>query len=276
MGGFVMLLLNVNMKKFLKKDVEKKLIEYIERLAIAPDIIVMQECPYKRIKDIDFQNKYTIHCPSSFNKDKHEKWMTTVILTKNKVENNVETVEWKLINEPDHLEYVRNLRWIEIGNKNYSILGVHIPQDEDHDSLESLDSIRMLDSVIINTLNRMQKGKKVIIVGDMNANPEKSSPNNDRLDILKHISANQISMFDAWETCVAKENAYVINKKGKISCGNMRQPTFNGITHIDYALCSSNIIIAEISIDEQTLDFTDHCAIILKVEDEPPTDTNNS
>lgn len=154
------------------------------------------------------------------------------------------------------------------------------------DELKALDSARMLDSVLINCLKRIKEGKRVIVLGDMNpCIPKKNDTdkekkqkevftmNSDRLEILRHIYIGKTYMFDAWERCVKRNKAFTIGVNGnKVrfeslveDCRNQR--TYVSGTHIDYAFYSSNIDINQMIIDENTLRFTDHCALLLYIND---------
>ncbi len=77
-------------------------------------------------------------------------------------------------------------------------------------------------------------------------------------------------ILDAWEYCVNKKKAYVIkNKNGRRveqSCNTIDKDTFILGTRIDYALCSSDIVIEKMIVDDKVREFTDHSAIRLVVK----------
>ena len=264
-----------------------------------PDIVVLQECKNVKALKEKLVNDYIVIYPCEFDVDSENGYSITVMFVKKD--------RWKLVEKPSHLE-VREYRWVEIEDNQYSILGVHIPAEKSRKNysgilkklrngekiskgemkklaeitdpvksleyglteLKALDSARMLDSLLINSLNRMEENKKVIVIGDMNANFKRDycNVNSDRLNLLKHLYAGGRYIFDAWERCIKHEKAYIIGKDSKaVLCSDENKFTFENKTHIDYAFYSSDIKINKMVIDDTTLQFTDHSALLLYIYD---------
>lgn len=313
-----MVILNLNVNEFIGSSRKsgnsaESFCKYLNEKS--PDILVLQECKNVKALKEKLINDYMVIYPCEFDVYSENSYSITVIFVKNQ--------NWRLVDKPNHLE-VRPYRWVEIEYLEYSILGVHIPAEEGRkkyseilkklkngekiykkeikrleditdpvnslnlgkDELKTLDSARMLDSVIINCLERIKEGKKVIVLVDMNpCIPKKNDTdkekkqkeafkmNSDRLEILRHLYIGKTYMFDAWERCVKHNKAFTIGVDGRKvmfkekveDCRNHR--TYVSGTHIDYAFYSSNIDIYQMIIDETTLSFTDHCALLLHIND---------
>lgn len=253
------LTLNINAYHIVKnkdeakiKDKANDLKEYINDIGNDIDIAVLQECPFYFINEV-FKDTHIIYTPYNY-EDKQRRFMSTIIIAKK---------EYKIKKEP--IEKIKEfLRWNEVEinkDKNLKILGVHMPINEQ----EMFKDIINYAEENLKSANE----KPFIIMGDMNANPKVESLNNEYLNKLKKKSYNGIKIIDAWEYATDKNNekAYVIDENNKNNNYDYLYPTFLTGTHIDYIFTSSNIEIEEVIIDNRTLNFTDHKAVIIKIKD---------
>ena len=150
---------------------------------------------------------------------------------------------WQKVNI-DHFHY--NNRFVKIKNDDWSIFGLHLPLQDDIDSLLSI----------------IQESDCDIICGDFNAHRKYSQIKNWK--VIDNL-INDKGYSDLWEKGLKEGKAYYIDYKGekkKAQQGNFYR-TFVGNTHIDYVLAKADIHLIDIIIDMRTLAFTDHCAMIV-------------
>uniref|UniRef100_UPI004057AF0E endonuclease/exonuclease/phosphatase family protein n=1 Tax=Acetatifactor sp. TaxID=1872090 RepID=UPI004057AF0E len=229
--------LNMNMFNF---DTSDNFYDYLEE--IDPDIAIIQECRYNRLREN--YSKYKVLFPENFTeKNVDSRIHFTLMLCKNRSSKREDA---KFKNRFDY----KNLKMI---SDQCSIFAVHLPYREKNVEVE-FD--KMLTTIL--------ESNAMMICGDFNASAKKPNENYQfLLDLIKYH--NYVNL---WEEGIKSEKASVIDYRGNRKLAEDKvYRTYSGNTHIDYMLGKKGQVELEsIIIDFRTLAFTDHCSIIAEVE----------
>ncbi|PYG86784.1 exonuclease III [Ruminiclostridium sufflavum DSM 19573] len=146
-------------------------------------------------------------------------------------------------------------RWIGIDISNLQIVGVHIPSWNQRPTDSEYyweDMLSYFDSTIAN---------KVIIIGDMNVYEKGTNSKKKFYELIDK------GLEDLWRKSVINNKAFIINEDSiERKCDDKDKLTYKNITRIDYALGVSDITISKMIIDDSTLKFTDHSALLLYID----------
>lgn len=202
---------------------------------IKPDLAIIQEARFNRLSN----NGYSIIFPKGYDK--------TTIDSRIRLTVGFYKKDWIREENVDFDRY--NYSHIILKKKELLVLGVHTPKIEENREIDNLKKLYVAD----------------IVCGDLNA----SSKNTESLNYKLYQQLIDNSYCDLWKKGLCINKAHYLNYKGsKLKAdGDAFFRTYSGNTHIDYVLGKPDLKIEDITIDFRTLAFTDHCGIIVDIEE---------